>query len=399
MLPDTIILVGGYSCYQVSIGLQAFSECDYMVIGEGDLTVGPLVKRLLQGERPANLPGVLSRYDNPQVPYRPGPQPQNLDLLEMPQYEWFDLKVYTNYNNYRLTPIIASRGCRWSQCTFCAERFFWRARSAKNVVDEFEWLHSQGCDLFMFNESDLNGRPELLLEICDEIIRRGLKIKLTGQLRIHKKNDRAFFNKLRAAGFVALRFGVDAWSHNTLRLQRKGYTKDKIFQTLKDCYDAEIYTEVNTVIGIPGETEEDIDETIEMKIKCKPYIGRIANINTLILAVGGVYWEEPEKHNIIFRGDKTEIYKKNPFRIPDELWYSTNPYIDGLIRQHRFQRVVEALEISGFDVGAFARRVIEDVKKVGHSGGSARPETINIKNTDEYRTIDTMTGSQTVKQL
>ena len=47
----------------------------------------------------------------------------------------------------------------------------------------------------MFNESDLNGMPERVLEICDEIIKRGLnkKIILTGQLRIHKKSTKEFF--------------------------------------------------------------------------------------------------------------------------------------------------------------------------------------------------------------
>ena len=47
----------------------------------------------------------------------------------------------------------------------------------------------------MFNESDLNGMPERVLEICDEIIRRGLhkKLILTGQLRIHKKVQKNFF--------------------------------------------------------------------------------------------------------------------------------------------------------------------------------------------------------------
>src|SRR5207253_7431522 len=70
------------------------------------------------------------------------------------------LPIYRNYNGYQLTPIIASRGCRWSRCTFCAERFYWRIRSAKAFVDELAWLVEQGCRLFMFNESDLNGKPE-----------------------------------------------------------------------------------------------------------------------------------------------------------------------------------------------------------------------------------------------
>ena len=40
-LPDLLLLVGGFSCYNADIGLRAFPEADYMCIGESDLTVGP----------------------------------------------------------------------------------------------------------------------------------------------------------------------------------------------------------------------------------------------------------------------------------------------------------------------------------------------------------------------
>jgi radical SAM superfamily enzyme YgiQ (UPF0313 family) len=379
-LPDTLILVGGFSCYQSSVGLRAFPLCDYMIIGEADLNVGDLVEKLARGERPTGLAGVMSRFDPPNITFLPSPMPENLDHIEMPQYEWFDLNVYKNFNHYQLTPVIASRGCRWSLCTFCAERFHWRIRSPKNVVDELEWLTSKGCDLFMFNESDFNGRPEIVLDICDEIIRRGLKVRLTGQLRIHRDCTRAFFDKLHKAGFVSLRFGVDAWSRHTLKLQVKGYTPARITQNLKDCTEAGIFNEVNTVIGVPGETEQDINESIELIIKNKPNIGRIANINPLLFVIGSVYWEEPEKYNIKFRSDKEFLYKKFTTIIPSEIWYSTNPYIDEHVRKARFEKVVMALHENGFQIGDMAEQVINDVKEGRGAEAHARPdaESFNI---------------------
>ena len=192
-LPDIVVLVGGFSCYNADIGLKSFPEADYMCIGEADLTVGPLAEALARGERPANIAGVVSRFDDPKIPFIPAPMPHNLSALEAPKYEWFDINVYRNFNGYQLTPVIASRGCRWSRCTFCAERFYWRIRDTNEFVDELEWLASQGCTLFMFNESDLNGMPEKVLEICDEIIRRNINVKLTGQLRIHKRERSRLF--------------------------------------------------------------------------------------------------------------------------------------------------------------------------------------------------------------
>lgn len=360
--PDMVILVGGFSCYNADIGLRAFPDADIMCVGEADLTVADLVDRLAKGERPANVPGVLSRWDRPEVPFVPGPMPHNLDRLDFPTYDWFSLDLYRNHNGYQLTPILASRGCRWSRCTFCAERFYWRIRSPENFVDELEWLVGQGCHLFMFNESDLNGMPDRLLEICEEIRSRQLKVRLTGQLRIHKEGTRAYYDALRAAGFVALRFGVDAFSSHALRLQKKGYTIETVRQNLKDCWEAGIYTEINWVIGVPGETEEDIDEAIENILSLKEHIGRLANINPLILTNGSVYWLEPEAHGIEFREPRETLLVKYPRAIPAHLWYSRDPYIDEKVRKRWFERIVCRLADGGFPLGPWAEKIVEVVR-------------------------------------
>jgi len=78
---------------------------------------------------------------------------------------------------------------------------------------------------------------------------------------------------------------------------------------------------------------------------------------------GGVYWLEPEKHNIVFREPQEELYTKCKRAIPAHLWYSTDPYIDEFVRKDRFERIVMALHDSGFTIGPWAAKLIEDVKK------------------------------------
>lgn len=359
--PEVIILVGGYSCNIPDIGLRAFQEADYMCIGEADLSIVPLVRALANNECPANLPGVVSRFDDPKIPYMQAPMPHDIDSVDYPKYEWFGIDIYINFNGYRLTPVIASRGCRWARCTFCAERFYWRIRTPEKFVDELEWLARQGCHIFMFNESDLNGHPEMLEEICDEIIQRGLDVILTGQLRIHKKGNSKFFQKLRAAGFTALRFGVDAFSENSMRLQKKGYTQKTVLENLKACHEAGIRVTVNWVIGVPGETNEDIDEAIAFMLSLKPYISAVENINPLILVNGGIYWMEPERHNIKFRLPKEQLYDTYARVIPAKFWYSEEPYIDAHVRKQWFERIVLRLYEENFPIGDWAQRVVNDV--------------------------------------
>ena len=169
-----------------------------------------------------------------------------------------------------------------------------------------------------------------------------------------------------------MRFGVDAFSANTLRLQKKGYTPAIASQNLKDCWEAGIYTEVNWVIGVPGETTADVEEGVALILENQRYIGRLANINPLILVNGSVYWIDPEAHNIVLRRPKEELYAQFPRALPADLWYSTHPYIDAAVRRQYFERIVLSLYDSGFPVGAWANRIIDDVKsgRDRHRAGS-----------------------------
>jgi hypothetical protein len=132
-------------------------------------------------------------------------------------------------------------------------------------------------------------------------------------------------------------------------------------QNLRDCWESGIYTEVNWVIGVPGETDRDVEDGIDLILKNRKYIGRLANINPLILVNGGVYWLDPEAHNIKFREPKEELYAKYPRALPADSWYSIHPYIDAQVRKERFERIVIALHEAGFPVGPWAAKVIEDV--------------------------------------
>ena len=220
----------------------------------------------------------------------------------------------------------------------------------------------RGLHAFHFNESNVNGNPQMLYDLCTEILRRGLKVQLVGQLRIHKGSTAEYFRHLRKAGFTHLRFGVDAWSENTIRLQRKGYTTATVIQNLRDCHASGIFAAANLVLGVPGETEEDVDEMIRNIMACKRHLQSVEFINTLILAGGSDYLQNPDQYKIRFRGDKEAILREHPYYVPPDLWYSEDPYIDQEVRLRRLDRICVALRCGGVNIGAAASRVIEQLK-------------------------------------
>jgi radical SAM superfamily enzyme YgiQ (UPF0313 family) len=229
----------------------------------------------------------------------------------------------------------------------------------KKVVDEIEWFVERGYYDFLFNESDMNGDPDSLVEICNEISRRKLKITFSGELRVDKRGTSEFFKCLHEAGCSQLVFGVDGWSDHTLRLQNKGYTISMVEENLRNCHEAGISVNVNMVIGVPGETEEDITKSINNIIKCKDYISCFQNLNILILGAGSQYYLNPEQFDIRFRGEKRELYEKYPYFIPPEFWYSVNPYIDLKVRVERLKRIFYDLSSGGVNVGEYAQWEVE----------------------------------------
>jgi radical SAM superfamily enzyme YgiQ (UPF0313 family) len=361
-LPETVLVVGGMSCYHSNIARFIFPAAEYVVVGEADVVVGPLFEALARGERPRNLPGIVSRHDTADHEYVGAPLAHNLDHLGAPDYGFTDLDLYRNWNGYALIPLVGSRGCGWSRCTFCAERFNWRARTPELVGEEIELYSKRGFKDFVFNESDFNSNHEFVIRLCKDIIRRQLQVNFTAQLRIHRKSDLEYFMLMKQAGFGCLRFGVDGFSKNALRLQRKGYTIDDVRNNLRDCAKVGIFTEVNVVIGVPGETEEDVDEAIGLLTELKSQIGRVAFINPLMLFVSSVYYNEPEKFNIRFRRPKEELYRKHVLSFPDDTWFSEDPYVDHEIRHQRLCRMVERLVAQNVPLGDFAKFTVQHRK-------------------------------------
>ncbi|MBJ7549139.1 B12-binding domain-containing radical SAM protein [Marinomonas ostreistagni] len=366
-LPDTKVIVGGYECINPEVGPKIFDDYDYMVIFEAEGSLPDLIQLILDNKKVIGLPGVISKDEGliSGNTFTPAHLVEDLDPLGYPTYEWADINLYKNYNGYQLVPILLSRGCKWSKCTFCGERFSWRRRSPQSLADEIEFLVSKGANNFHFNDSDLSGDPMAVRELCEEIIRRGITgITMAGQLRVQKGYTPDYFEVLRKAGFNYLRYGIDGWSKNTLKLHKKGYTAKHIAEVIEMTKAAGILVAINLVIGIPHETEEDIDETIDNIRLNAANIDTIENINTLMLIAGSVYWEKPEELGMRFNEDLNDLYRQFPKYIPYKYWHSVDPYIDQDVRLARLKRILDAASELNIRVGSYAEWSSQNAKKI-----------------------------------
>lgn len=360
-LPDTKILAGGYDCYHPWTGRVLFPDFDYMFIGEAEMNLPLFMERYLAGKPVDDIAGILFKDPATDANFRRVDLLQQLDSGGYPKYHFCpDFSIYRDFHGeMTMFPISGSRGCVWSRCNFCGECINFRYRDPDKVFEEIFDFYQKGFRAFTFNESDCNGKPENLYHICEKIIESKIKVFLTGQLRIHPRSTVDYFTKLRQAGFVNLRFGIDGLSDEILKLERKGYNMKMVEANLKACREAGIVIAINIVIGVPGETDAMIEDSCANIDRLHPYIDIVESLNTLMLNAGSRYFTTPELFKIRFRGDKDEIYRQHPLLIPTDLWYSEEPYIDQDIRIRRLIKIISQLEKYHIRIGGFAKEMVK----------------------------------------
>ena len=197
---------------------------------------------------------------NPDRPFMP-----NLDDLPIPHHEMLPLdKQRMPMMKGAFTFIVTSRGCP-AGCKYCIKHVSYqnsvRVRSAENMCDEIEYLNKLGiynihmyADLFTVNR-------EHVISFCEELIRRNIKIKWTCNSRVDYV-DEEMLTLMGKAGCWLISWGIESANEQVLKMARKGYKKEQAFKALKWAKAAGIKNWGYFIIGLPGETEDSILETI-----------------------------------------------------------------------------------------------------------------------------------------
>ena len=167
------------------------------------------------------------------------------------------------------TAMLSSRGCPY-RCTFClwpdvlyGHKF--RARSAENVVDEIEEaVRVYGHDEIYFDDDTFSIDHQRVMDICRLIMERGLEkeVEWIAQRR-GDMVDREMLEAMKAANCGYILFGVESGSPRMLKKMKKGITLDQVRHAFQLTRDVGIKTQAFFLFGMPGETQETIQETID----------------------------------------------------------------------------------------------------------------------------------------
>ena len=287
---DIPVLLGGSYFFNTHVA-QAWLQNDSvagLVGGEVETELVNIVADLIARKPLINRSGVW----NPITKTLVHPKPlRNLDDLPFPDYTDFPWALYPN----KIIPIITGRGCGWGVCSFCSDvvssagRTF-RSRTADNVLAEIVHQHQQhDAKLFVFTDLKLNSNPAIWQAIVTQMRHVVPAARWVGAIHIGKKDtallDRSHLQQARQAGMVRLTTGLESGSQQLLDRMRKGTHLSFTSQFLRDAHASNISVRTTMIVGYPGETASDLDQTrrfVEQHTDC---IDRI-QLNRLSVIAG-----------------------------------------------------------------------------------------------------------------
>lgn len=292
--PSIITVVGGQHFTALAEqSLKEYPVIDFIIRGEGELTLLELVRTLDRDKYIGNVRGISYRSnqirdsfynsDSSSLTYDPNqsiytvvhnpdrPLLKNLDDLPLPGYHL--VEDYMNRYHFKMMSytgagyalVEASRGC-FHKCTFCSQWCFWngeyRSKSPQRVADEMETLYNDYGISFMWLTDDNLGLGKNTRGLCDEIIKRGLSEDLTWFVQarsddIIKNED--LLPKMRKAGNYWVMAGLERHDPETLQAYRKGIKSSDSQLAMRLLKDNDIFAQATLITGDRTDSHESMD--------------------------------------------------------------------------------------------------------------------------------------------
>jgi anaerobic magnesium-protoporphyrin IX monomethyl ester cyclase len=274
--------------------LRAYPALDYVLVGEPDLALRDLLDHL-EGRFDERSPEITTMFDKHDPEYKPSlnedgsvdmsgikglawrngseirlnfPRPfiSDLDDLPIPMHELLPLQKYRMpLIKGPFTFIVTSRGCP-AGCTYCIKHVSYqysaRVRSPELIMKEMWRLKELGIhNIHMYADLFTVARDQVI-ELCQRMIDENIQIKWTCNSRVDYV-DEEMLELMGKAGCRLISWGIESGNEQILKHARKGAYPDKAERALRWAKKAGIMNWGYFIIGLPGETEETIRQTID----------------------------------------------------------------------------------------------------------------------------------------
>ena len=271
-LPSVVTIVGGAHVSAIpERTLEAFSDIDYGIAGEGEQSLFDLLDRLESGQPIEDVQGLAYRSGDGRVVANPrAPFLDDLDSLPMPAWDLlpdFPHHFAPTLFSYPQTPVaslITSRGCPFS-CTFCDRSTSGRKgrmHSVEYVVEMCRHLQSLGVRHILFMDDLFTVRKDRVIALCEAFLESGFTF--TWSCASHPNLlDLPALKLMKRAGCWQINYGIESGSQRILQVVKHEVKIPKMRETLRMTREAGIRAKGYVMLGHPTEGLDSLAETLD----------------------------------------------------------------------------------------------------------------------------------------
>jgi len=262
--------------------LEVAKNVDIVAIGEGEYTILDIVEFFEGNKKINDIQGIAHRMAGKVVLNSPREFNKNLDVLPYPAYHLVNMEKYLNpktieYRSFkkRALSMVTSRGCPFN-CSFCSVHLHmgktFRAHSVDYVVDHIEHLvNKYHVKTIYFEDDNLTFDIQRFEAICDKIIERDIKFQWetpNGVRADYLTLD--LLKKMKKTGCQSVFVGVESGDQYVLdNIIGKSLRLKNVVKFAKMCKKIGLRTGAFYIIGFPGETKENMRNTVDFALMLK----------------------------------------------------------------------------------------------------------------------------------
>jgi len=256
---------------------------DFVLIGEGEETLGELVDYLengvgtthvssLQNDNDLyNIHSLAYLRDGQMIKTPPRPVIRKLDDLPFPAWDLVDRekyrRVWMEHHGYYSMNLVTTRGCPF-HCNWCAKPIWgqkYNVRSPQNVVEEMAWLQENFAPDHIWFMDDIMGiQDKWIEEFADLLDERGVHIPFKSLNRIDLLLRGKTIPALARAGAKIVWVGAESGSQKILEAMDKGTRVEQIYEATRQLHAHGVQVAFFLQFGYPGEARQDIELTLKM---------------------------------------------------------------------------------------------------------------------------------------
>ena len=358
-----IAMGGPHVSFEIEGSFRDQPALDFIGIGEGEHTLVELARALDGRMELRDVRGLALRTPSGIVRTPPRPLEDDLDELPPPARELVPLARYLAFDSH--ASVVTSRGCPY-ECVFCSAPAWTgrqvRYRTPSLCVDEMEELAALGFTEITIEDDLFTLYRKHFLAVCGELERRGTGIRWNAFSRVDTISPEIVQTMARA-GCQAICFGVESGSQELLDVAKKRSDLAKVRDAMRMAQDVGICALASFIIGLPGETEATLRQTVAFAESLRDEFGALYGFHILAPFPGTEVRERAADYGLeILTSDWTHydanhVVSRTPGASPDAIRAVADEYEATIERYCAYQdHLFAAGKLEGYERKLYLRR-------------------------------------------